>query len=172
MTADRILLVGMMGSGKTTVGRALSDLLGWRYVDNDQMLEQAVGRSTRDVQEHDGEQALRRAESAALTAALGEGGPLIASVAAGVVTDALDRARLQSGGFVVWLRATIQTLVERVEGTDRPWVGDDPAEALNELYAGRSYLYALVADLTVDVDTLPADVVAVRIAAALEQRKS
>jgi shikimate kinase len=168
---DRILLVGMMGSGKTTVGRALSDLLGWRYVDNDQLLEQAVGRSTRDVQEHDGEHALRRAESEALTAALGEGGPLIASVAAGVVTDPLDRARLLSGGFVVWLRATIQTLVARVEGTDRPWLGDDPAAALSELYAGRAYLYSLVADLIVDVDTLPADVVALRIAAALERRK-
>ncbi|MBV9292274.1 MAG: AAA family ATPase [Frankiales bacterium] len=170
MRSDRILLVGMMGSGKTTVGRALGDLLGWRYVDNDEMLEQAVGRSTRDVQEHDGEQALRRAESAALTAALDEGGPLVASIAAGVVTDGLDRARLRSGGFVVWLHATLQTLAERVEGTDRPWLGKDPAAALSELYAGREYLYSVVAHLTVEVDSLPADVVAVRIATEVARR--
>src|SRR5947209_13369742 len=67
---DRVLLVGMMGAGKTTVGHALSDLLGWPYFDNDQLLARAVGKDTRRVQAEDGEQALRRAESAALDVAL------------------------------------------------------------------------------------------------------
>lgn len=164
---DRVLLVGMMGSGKTTVGRSLATLLGWRYLDNDEQLRLATGLDTRTVQERAGEPALRRAESAALSIALSTRGPLVASVAAGVVLDPLDRARLRGGGFVVWLRARVETLAVRVAGTDRPWLGDDPGAAIRRLYAGRADLYAGVADLTVDVDTLPADLVATRIAAGL-----
>jgi len=152
---DRILLVGMMGAGKTTVGDALSDLLGWPYLDNDLLLLRAVGKDTRRVQQEDGEPALRRAESAALDIALVEAGPLIAGVAGGVVADPLDRQRLHAGGFVVWLRAELSTLALRVAGTDRPWLGTNPAQALARLYAGRADLYASVAHLIVDVDTLP-----------------
>lgn len=167
MPADRILLIGMMGAGKTTVGRAVAQRLGWRYYDNDELLARATGSDTRAVQEHIGEAALRRAESAALTVALTEAGPLVASVAGGVITDPLDRARLRDGGFVVWLRADVETLADRVEGTDRPWVSDDPKGAMTELYAGRANLYLTVASYVVDVDTIPTDVVASRIVAAL-----
>jgi shikimate kinase len=167
MTTDRILLIGMMGAGKTTIGRALSRRLGWPYYDNDDQLRRAVGHDTRWVQEHHGEEVLRRAESAALTVALTEGGPLIAGVAGGVVMDPLDRQRLRAGGFVVWLRATIETLAHRVEGTDRPWLGKDPEGALTELYAGRADLYQSVAHVVVDVDRLAPDVVAERIANAV-----
>jgi shikimate kinase len=171
-TADRVLLVGMMGAGKTTVGRALADLLGWRYLDNDELLAQVAGADTRTVQERDGETALRRAESAALTLAVTAAGPLVASVAGGVVGNPLDAARLQAGGFVVWLRADLETLADRVAGTDRPWLGDDPRQALRSLYAGRADLYSSVAALVVDVDTLPADAVARRIAHAVAQRNA
>ena len=164
---DRVLLVGMMGAGKTTVGRALGVRLGWPYVDNDELLERAVGKDTRRVQEEDGEFALRRAESAALTMALTVAGPLVASVAGGVVTKPLDCDRLRSGGFVVWLRGSISTLADRVEGTDRPWVSEEPVRALTHLYAGRAHLYESVASLVVDVDELPAERLADQIAAAL-----
>ena len=165
--AERILLVGMMGSGKTTVGRRLSNVLGWPYYDNDELLARAVGRDTRQVQQQEGEAFLRRAESAALTIALTDAGPLVAGCAGGIVTDPLDRQRLRVGGFVVWLRATIETLAERVEGTDRPWLGNDPHAALTELYAGRADLYASVASLVIDVDVLPPDVLALHIATCL-----
>jgi shikimate kinase len=165
--ADRVLLVGMMGSGKTTVGRAVAELLGWRYLDNDEQLRVVTGADTRTVQERRGEAALRRAESAALSVALTEAGPLVAGVAAGVVMDPLDRARLHAGGFVVWLRADLATLVRRIAGTDRPWLGSDPAGALRRLYAGRADLYAAVAHLVVDVDDVPAESIARRIAAAV-----
>lgn len=157
--ADRILVVGMMGAGKTTIGRSVARRLGWRYYDNDELLHRAVGKDTRAVQEQDGEQALRRAESAALTMALTEAGPLVAGVAGGVVTNPLDRARLQAR-YVVWLRATIDTLADRVAGTDRPWLGDDPRGALTALYAGRADLYLSVASHVVDVDALPPEAVA------------
>ena len=167
---DRVLLVGMMGAGKTTVGHALSDLIGWPYFDNDELLARAVGKDTRRVQEEDGEQALRRAESAALDVALAEGGPLIAGVAGGVVRDPLDLQRLRSGGLVVWLRAELSTLARRVAGTDRPWLQGDPLRALQALYAGRADLYASVASLTLDADVLPPDLIAVEIAKALHDQ--
>jgi shikimate kinase len=164
---DRVLLVGMMGAGKSTVGRALGDRLGWPYYDNDELLRRAAGVDTRTVLEQRGELALRRAESAALTVALTEGGPLVAGVAGGVVEDPLDRARLRAGGFVVWLRAAVETLVRRTSGTDRPWLGDDPRAALTALYAGRAALYESVASVVVDVDVLPPDAVADRIVTLL-----
>jgi shikimate kinase len=167
MNADRVLLIGMMGAGKTTVGHALADVLGWRYLDNDQLLLRAVGKDTRRVQREDGERALRRAESAALTVALTEGAPLIAGVAGGVVLDPLDRDRLRSGGFVVWLRAEVDTLARRVAGTDRPWLGADPRTALERLAAGRDELYDSVASFVIDVDALSAADVAMRIAQEL-----
>jgi shikimate kinase len=169
--ADRILIVGMMGAGKTTIGRAVARRLGWRYYDNDELLERAAGKDTRAVQEQDGEAALRRAESAALTMALAEAGPLVAGVAGGVVTNPLDRARLQAR-YVVWLRATIDTLVDRVAGTDRPWLGDDPRATLTALYAGRADLYSSVASHVVDVDALPADAVAHLVVARWSERFS
>ncbi|HWA66944.1 MAG TPA: shikimate kinase [Mycobacteriales bacterium] len=139
---DRVLLIGMMGAGKTTVGRALETVLGWPYYDNDELLARAVGKDTRRVQEEDGVLALRRAESASLDVALSEGGPLIAGVAGGIVTDPLDLDRLHRSGFVVWLRADIEILAKRVAGTDRPWLGESPAVAMRRLYAGREALYA------------------------------
>lgn len=164
---DRALLIGMMGAGKTTVGNALAQCLGWPYYDNDVLLARAVGKDTRRVQQEEGEAFLRRAESAALTLALTEAGPLVAGIAGGVVTDPLDRQRLQAGGFVVWLRASLDTLAARVEGTDRPWLGTDPRAALSALYAGRAHLYASVAALVLDVDELPPDDLALRIAGAM-----
>src|SRR3954471_23418666 len=101
---DRVLLVGMMGAGKTTVGHAVADRLGWPYYDNDDLLRRAAGVDTPTVLDKRGEAALRRAESAALTVALTAAGPLVAGVAGGVITDPLDRQRLRGGGFVVWLR--------------------------------------------------------------------
>jgi shikimate kinase len=148
---DRVLLIGMMGAGKTTVGHALAARLGWPYLDNDELLARAVGKDTRAVQQQDGEAALRRAESLALTEALTVAAPVIAGVAGGVVTDATDRDRLRRGGFVVWLRADLDTLIARVRGTDRPWLGEAPEVAMRELYAGRAPLYAEVASLIVDV---------------------
>jgi shikimate kinase len=167
---DRILLVGMMGAGKTTIGCALSALIGWPYYDNDELLARAVGKDTRRVLDEDGQAALRRAESAALDVALTEGGPLIAGVAGGIVTDLLNLDRLHRSAFVVWLRADLGTLAKRVTGTDRPWLGESPEVAMAHLYAGREWLYTNAATMIIDEDETTPELIAVRIAAELQRR--
>ncbi len=164
----RVLLVGMMGTGKTTVGRALSARTGWPYLDNDELLQRACGRTAPELLAAEGEPALRAAESAALTLVLGMPGPLISGVAGGVVLDPADRARLVAGdASVIWLRATVATLVHRVgSGAGRSWLGDDPASALARLAATRDPLYAEVADQVIDVDTGSPDELAARISLA------
>ncbi|MGH3344251.1 MAG: shikimate kinase [Carbonactinosporaceae bacterium] len=164
----RVLLVGMMGVGKTSVGRALAEATGWPYVDNDELVARAAGVGTREVLDTRGVQALREAESGALTHALRQPPPVIASVAGGIVESAADRVRLRDGGFVVWLRARIDTLVKRVGiGGDRPWLRPDPETALRRLYEGRESLYDEVASLALDVDDAAPDVTARRILAGL-----
>lgn len=154
MTDDaRILLMGMMGCGKTTVGNALSNRTGWHYLDNDELVRRATGETTPDVLRERGEAALRHAESAALTEALRMPPPVIAAVAGGIVESAEDRERLRSGGYVVYLRAQITTLVERVgSGKGRPWLQPDPAAALARLHRGREEHYRQVATLILDVE--------------------
>ncbi len=164
----RVLLMGMMGAGKTTVGTALSRRTGWPYLDNDELVHRATGRTTPDVLASGGVAELRRAESLALAEALTAPTPVIAAVAAGVVEDARDLERLRTGGCVVWLRARLETLVSRVgTGAGRPWLQGDAATALAALYEGRAPLYERAAGLIVDVDELPGERVADRILAAL-----
>jgi len=165
----KVLLVGMMGTGKTTVGAALAACTGWPYLDNDVLLERTSGSSAQDLLASQGEAALRTAESQVLTLVLGMPGDLIAGVAAGVVLSAADRARLRdSPAHVVWLRAKVATLVRRVDrDTGRPWLGADSAAALRAFAAEREPLFAEIADQVVDVDTTPSRQLARLITAAL-----
>lgn len=163
--SPRVLLMGMMGAGKTSVGVALSARTGWPYLDNDELVARATGKPTPEVLTEEGLGALREAESAALTEALTMPAPVIAGVAGGVVDDVHDRERLrESEAVVVWLRARIETLVQRVGvGEGRPWLQPDPETALRKLYEGRADRYRSAADLVVDVDDIPPTVVAERI---------
>ena len=159
----------MMGAGKTTVGRALSDRTGWPYLDNDELVHRAYGRPTPEVLAEAGESGLRAVESAALGAALTAEPPLIAGVAAGVIEDEADRERLKTAeAAVVWLRADLTTLAARVgAGEGRPWLAPDPLTALTSLYAGRAERYAEVADLVVDVEGRSPEDLAAEILAVL-----
>ncbi len=168
MSPPAVLLVGMMGAGKSTVGRALSAATGWRYVDNDVLVAEATGLHVRELLEARGEAALREAESGALTVALALAPPVIAGVAAGVVLDASDRERLRNGGFVVYLRAQVATLVHRVSlQPPRPWLADDPAGAILKLYDARETHLEEVASLVVDVDDATPEQIVASILASL-----
>ena len=168
---EKVLLVGMMGAGKSSVGAALSVRLGWPYLDNDTLLERTAGSTALELLAKVGEQGLRDAESRVLTLMLGMPGPMVCGLPAGVVLDGADRARLvASPCHVVWLRATPQVLVRRVgAGPVRPWLGDDPAATLRRLATERSGYYEEVADQVVDVDALPVGAIAKLVVAELEQ---
>jgi shikimate kinase len=151
---ERLYLVGMMGSGKTTVGRLVAAALGWQLVDSDEQVCRRTGRTVRELFETEGEAAFRKEESAALReAALGApDGPAVVAVAGGAVLDATNRSLLASTGPVVWLEAPARLLTGRVHaGTDhRPLLGNDPAAALERLDAQRRPLYGELANLVVD----------------------
>ena|SRR5450432_4179687 len=164
---ERIILIGMMGAGKSTVGGRLSELTGWPYIDNDEVVEQMVGMPTRDLLRVKGVAAMRAAESAAAQEVVSRPPPLIAGAAAGIVLDPVVSAQVHAGGFVVFLRADIETLASRIEGTYRPWLGDDPEATLRSLYAGREPLYEEIADCVIDVDHTTPDGVATHILAAI-----
>jgi shikimate kinase len=166
-SSERVVLIGMMGAGKSTIGASLSKLTGWPYIDNDEVVEQMVGMPTRDLLQQRGVAAMRTAESAAAQQVLTMKAPLIAGAAAGIVLDPAVSAQVHDGAFVVFLRADIDTLAQRVEGTYRPWLGADPEETLRKLYEGREPLYEKLAHLVVDVDDAKPDDVARQILDAL-----
>lgn len=172
----RVLLVGMMGAGKTTVGKLLAGKLGWRYVDSDDEVQELTGHTVKELFESGGEQAFRPIESKALAAALDDDRPAVISVAGGAVLDPANRVLLKRAGTVVWLRASPETLLERVRadadgaareapGADdhRPLLDRDPEGTLTRLDGERRPIYQEVADLVVDVDELAADDVAARV---------
>jgi len=147
---EHLLLVGTMGSGKTTVGRALAEAIGRPFLDSDEALT-AAGRSAPERLRDEGLAALHRAEREVLSDQLA-GPPAVIAVAASVIEDPASAARLVSAGEVVYLRAEVAVLVGRVE-KDPPRPLPGPAsEVLPALDGARRAAYAAIATLTVDVD--------------------
>jgi shikimate kinase len=152
---QRILLIGMMGAGKTTVGQLAAQELGWDYFDSDAEVEADTTMTVPKLFAAQGEEAFRDAESRALERACASTTPCVVSVAGGAVLRPENRALLSQSGTVVWLRADVETLIRRVgDGHGRPLLDADPASALRDLYATRRPLYAQVADVIIDVDDL------------------
>jgi shikimate kinase len=171
--AARVLLLGMMGSGKSSVGDALRQRTGWPFVDNDALVEAATGFTARELLARRGEPAMRAAETAALETALALPPPVVAATAAGTILDADNRRRLAGGGFVVWLDAPAEVLAARAAGAaHRPWLDDDPVGWFRAAVAERRPLYESVADLVVDTSRLSPDECAVSILEALARRRT
>lgn len=168
MTARHVVLVGLMGSGKSSVGRHLAETLGRPFVDTDLEVEKAEGRTITDIFRTSGEEAFRDAEEAILDRVLGEDRESVVATGGGVVLREANRSRLHNH-CVVWLRAETDTLVERVERSrhERPLLGDDPRSRLESLAAERARLYLDVSDVAVDVDGRSVPVVVDLIAEAI-----
>lgn len=155
---DRILLIGMMGAGKTTVGKEVAARLGWRHFDSDAQVQARTGKTIPEIFAQEGEPAFRREEAHALAEAIDLDEPVVVSVAGGAVLDPANRRLMSGSGSVVWLRADPATLARRVgSGDGRPLLEDDPAASLARLDSVRRPLYEALADHTVDVDGLTPD---------------
>jgi shikimate kinase len=161
---DRLVLVGMMGAGKTTVGRMVAEHLGWGYLDSDEQVTAATGRSVAELFAEHGEASFRAEEARVLAEALSGTEPVVVAAAGGVVLAAGNRALLTRSGTIVWLRADPATLVGRVgSGNHRPLLGDDPTSALVVLDAVRRPFYAELARVVIDVDDLTPEEVAAEV---------
>jgi len=149
----RVILVGMMGSGKSTVGRLLARRTGWRYADNDELLQGLVGKTPRELLAEDGEERLRESESAALRRGLQSPEPVIVGAAGGTILDPENRRALGEAGLVVWLKASPATVQRRATGAaHRAWLDTGGPAWIRDAIEQRDPLYASVADLTLEVD--------------------
>jgi shikimate kinase len=167
----RVLLIGMMGAGKSTTGHLLSKRLGWPYLDSDEEIYHQTGRTVPEIWKQDGEAAFRAEESRVLAEATTSDGPAVIAVAGGAVLDPDNRARIRGAGLVVWLRADVAVLAERVgSGVGRPLLEEGAAAAMQRLTEVRAPIYAELADLALDVDRMSPPQVVDRILAALRER--
>jgi len=153
-TDRHLVLVGMMGAGKSSVGRVLARRLDRRLLDSDEMVEERTGRTVREIWLAEGESAFRVLEGEVLAEAVAADEPSIIAAAGGVVLSEANREVLKgSGAHVVWLLADVDLLLDRVRnGMHRPLLDDDPEGTLRRMYEQRSDLYQEVADAIVSVD--------------------
>lgn len=148
----RVLLIGMMGSGKSTIGKLLAARLGWPYLDNDALFERShVGETARQVLAAHGVEELRSGEALALRRGLTAPVPCIVGAGAGTIEDPDMRHELARGALVIWLDASPRTLARRARGAaHRPWLGNDAEAWMRETLSERAPLYKSVTDLIVN----------------------
>lgn len=162
MNWQNIVLIGFMGTGKSTVGLALREALDWELIDVDQAIVEREGMSIPDIFATRGEASFRAAESEALEAIMARSGQIVAT-GGGAVLAQRNRDSMRDGGLVVALRASVETIIARVSGdTNRPLLQGNPAEFVPVLLEKRKGAYDF-ADVTIDTDELGAAEIAEQI---------
>lgn len=154
---NNVVLIGMMGCGKSTVGRLLSKELGFTFVDTDQYIEEALGRSIPDIFAREGEAFFRDWELGAAEELARRKSQVIAC-GGGLPTRADSIASLKESGTVIFLRRDPGEIYDNVSMGGRP-LGQQGREAFLERYAGREPIYLEWADHVVDVQATPAETV-------------
>ena len=163
-----VALVGMMGVGKSSIGRRLGGRLGVPFVDADAEIEKAAGMSIADIFDRHGEAYFRSGE-ARVIARLLDGGPQVLATGGGAVMNADTRAAIKAKGVSIWLSAEFDLLMRRINKrkNDRPMLlTADPAATLRQLLAEREPVYAQ-ADITVQSREVPHDAIVAEIIRAL-----
>jgi len=164
----RVVLVGFMGSGKTSVGRVLARRLGYRFEDLDRRIEERTGRTVADIFREDGEEAFREMEREEARALASLPNRVVAT-GGGAFTRPLTRAVLQEGALTVWLGCDLERILARVPADgSRPLAGN--RDIMRALLAEREPSYRM-ADVAVDASAGTPREVADRIVGLLEGRK-
>jgi len=151
--SSNIFVVGPMGAGKTTIGRHLAKVLEKQFKDSDREIEVRTGADIPLIFELEGEAGFRRREKAVIAELTG-GENLVLATGGGVVLDRDNRSHLVNRGFVIYLQAPLEQLVERTSrDRNRPLLqAEDPRARLAAILAERDPLYRQVADLIVKTD--------------------
>jgi shikimate kinase len=151
-----VALVGLMGVGKSTVGRKLAESLSAQFIDSDEEIEKAAGLSVQEIFDRLGEPEFRRGERRVIERLL-NGPPIVLATGGGAYMDPQTRALLKDKATTVWLRADLETIWKRVSRRDtRPLLKrDNPKQVLADLHAARAPVYA-EADIVVHSGDGPA----------------
>ncbi|HEX4332865.1 MAG TPA: shikimate kinase [Usitatibacter sp.] len=171
MGRGNIFLVGMMGAGKTTIGRALARHLGREFVDSDRVLAERTGVPVATIFEIEGEEGFRRRECAVIVE-LAEGDGQIVATGGGSILAAENRLAMREAGTVVYLRARVDNLWERTRhDATRPLLATpDPRAKLQSLLVEREPLYRDAAHVVVETGSQSTQTVVKRVLAALAAR--
>ena len=159
LSSRSLVLVGLMGAGKSAIGRRLAAQLNMRFIDADHEIEAAAGKTIADIFEEDGEAYFRDREEKVIERLLLEG-PCILATGGGAFMSAVTRDTIKLHGLSLWLRADIDVLMERVSRRDhRPLLkAPDPRGVMQKLMDERYPIYAL-ADITIESRDVPHEVI-------------
>ena len=151
--SENIILVGPMGVGKTTIGSHLARKLKYDFVDSDTEIEKRTGASISLIFDIEGEEGFRKRE-AQMISELTERRHIVFSTGGGSVLDETSRQNIRSRGFVVYLKASVDILYERLKKSrNRPLMEtEDKLKVIEDLLAEREPLYLAVADVTIATD--------------------
>ena len=160
-----LVLVGLMGAGKTSVGARCAAALGRPFVDTDELVEATAGQTVSEIFGSEGEAGFRARERTAVADACASPEPLVIACGGGAVLDPENRAAMRAHGVVVWLRASPERLAERVgSGDGRPLLGGGtPVETLERLAVLRAAAYEATAHVAIDTDGIGVDEVTSRV---------
>jgi shikimate kinase len=154
----KIVLVGLMGSGKTTIGRRLAARFRKPFHDSDEGIEARTGRSARELKDEIGEDAMHGLEADDLLTALDGEPAVIAAAASTIESDDCRRALASSDVMVVWLRGSPALLASRfASGAHRPSFGSDPQTFIADQARRRNPLFESVQPIAIDIDELTED---------------
>lgn len=153
-----LILIGFMGTGKTTIGKRVAKSLGFRFVDTDQLVAKRAGKTISKIFAEDGEDAFRKLETEVLQDCAA-GVDQVISTGGGIVTRPENFEILKKAGYVIWLKASPETIYERVQrNRKRPLLQtENPKETIRNLLEQRVSLYEKANDLSVATDGLTLD---------------
>lgn len=164
MRRENIYLIGLMGTGKTTIGRQLAKSIKLPFYDTDKAIEESTGVDIPTIFEFEGEEGFREREQKMLQQLTQLKGVILAT-GGGTVLREENRKLLQANGFVVYLQCPIDRILERTRrDTQRPLLQtENPRQRLEVLQAQREPLYLACADFKIDTGMLPSKAIVTRI---------
>lgn len=155
---QNVILIGFMGTGKTSIGRRVAQSLGFEFVDTDELIVEIEGKPITDIFSDMGEDYFRDLETKMLRSC-GSHRMQVISTGGGIVLREENRLLLSKSGYVIWLKASAKAILERVSrNRERPLLHtSDPLQTIKDMLKERKQLYASAADFTINTNELTLD---------------